>query len=260
LEIAMTSFTRYTFTERPDRADEADQMQMSVWPEIMMHDPVANQYFHHLMEGLAEYQFMLCDEADAIVGVGFAVPLVWEPSQELPDTGWDWVLRQGVRDFLAGRKPTAMSAISAAVINGHQGQGISSVIIAGMRSIAQQHGLPYLIAPVRPNLKHRYPLTPMARYITWQTADGLPFDPWLRVHARLGAKILKIAPRSMKITGSIAEWESWTEMRFPESGKYTVPGALNPVTMNLEKDLGVYVEPNVWMVHKISDQGLGNSG
>lgn len=39
------------------------------------------------------------------------------------------------------------------------------------------------------------------------------------------------------------------DMSFPESGEYVVPGALQPVRIDLQKDLGVYEEPNVWMRH-----------
>ena len=38
-------------------------------------------------------------------------------------------------------------------------------------------------------------------------------------------------------------------MRFPDSGSYVVPGALVPVEIDLERDEGLYREPNVWMVH-----------
>src|SRR2546430_2013824 len=81
-------------------------------------------------------------------------------------------------------------------------------------------------APVRPTMKERYPLTPMDRYIRWTRQDGLPFDPWIRVHHRLGAAILAVAPHSLVVTGAVAEWEEWTGMAFPETGDYVVPGAV----------------------------------
>ncbi|HVF26392.1 MAG TPA: hypothetical protein VNA23_10910 [Anaerolineales bacterium] len=40
-------------------------------------------------------------------------------------------------------------------------------------------------------------------------------------------------------------------MKFPQSGLYSVPGALNPIRMEIEKDEGIYVEPNVWLLHAI---------
>ena len=38
-------------------------------------------------------------------------------------------------------------------------------------------------------------------------------------------------------------------MTFPETGAYVVPGALVPVEIDRERDEGLYVEPNVWMIH-----------
>ena len=114
-----------------------------------------------------------------------------------------------------------------------------------MKALAKARGYAHLIAPVRPNRKSLYPLTPMERYIRWRREDGAPFDPWLRVHWKLGAQILKVASNSMEVRGSVAQWEKWTGMRFPESGEYVVPGALTPVAMDLEKDEGVYRDPNV---------------
>ena len=78
---------------------------------------------------------------------------------------------------------------------------------------------------------------------------GTHLDPWLRTHERLGADIVKVAPESVVVTASVAEWEEWTKMALPESGAYVVSGALVPIEIDRERDEGVYVEPNVWMVH-----------
>jgi hypothetical protein len=123
-------------------------------------------------------------------------------------------------------------------------------MIERMAEIGRDHGLDTLIAPVRPTLKHRYPLTPIERYLSWRRQDGTHLDPWLRTHERLGADIVKVATESVVVTGTVAEWEEWTEMAFPESGTYVVPGALVPIEIDRERDEGVYVEPNVWMVHR----------
>ena len=91
----------------------------------------------------------------------------------------------------------------------------------------------------------------MERYVRWRRDDGLLFDPWLRLHERLGAELLRVAPASMTVDGTVAEWEEWAGLAFPESGEYPVAGALVPVTIDRERDLGRYVEPNVWMLHKV---------
>ena len=74
-----------------------------------------------------------------------------------------------------------------------------------MRSLASEHDMHSLVAPVRPTLKSLYPLTPIERYARWKRADGSPFDPWLRVHWRLGAEQLRIAPKAATITGAVAD-------------------------------------------------------
>jgi hypothetical protein len=35
----------------------------------------------------------------------------------------------------------------------------------------------------------------------------------------------------------------------PESGEYVIPEGLAVLTIDRERDLGIYVEPNVWLQH-----------
>ena len=62
---------------------------------------------------------------------------------------------------------------------------------------------------------------------------------------------MKVAPTSMVVAGSLADWRRWTAMDFSASGPVAVPGALVPVHVSLEQDHAVYVEPNVWMRHTV---------
>jgi hypothetical protein len=61
-----------------------------------------------------------------------------------------------------------------------------------------------------------------------QGGDGLPFDPWMRVHARLGATVVRAEPRSMEFTAPVADWERWLGLDLPEAGEYVFPGGLAP--------------------------------
>ena len=47
----------------------------------------------------------------------------------------------------------------------------------------------------------------------------------------------------------MADWETWTEMAFPESGEYVFPHVLSVVAIDRDADVGAYWEPNVWMLH-----------
>jgi len=50
-------------------------------------------------------------------------------------------------------------------------------VIQAMAEVASQAGLSPLVAPVRPNQKDRYPLTPIERYAYWQRAGYFAFRP-----------------------------------------------------------------------------------
>jgi hypothetical protein len=124
------------------------------------------------------------------------------------------------------------------------------VAVKAMLDVARRHGLEALIAPARPSWKEHYPLVPIEGYAAWRRPDCFPFDPWLRVHERLGARALKPEPQSLRITGSVPEWEQSTGMAFPESGDYWFPGGLTTVAIDREEDTA-YWEPKVWMEHTI---------
>jgi GNAT superfamily N-acetyltransferase len=238
-----------TMAERPDLRPRGRDLTV-VWPEFMHHDPVCNRLFGRVRTELAHLQFFAWDEErDELVAEGNAVPAAWDGDPEsLPDAGLDAVLEAGFAD--AAPEPNVLSALQIMVAPGRQGQGVSRRVIERMSEIARENRFRALIAPVRPSLKHRYPLTPIERYVAWRGPDGAHFDPWLRTHERLGGEILKVARRSMTIPGTLSQWEEWAAMAFPESGSYVVPGALVPVEIDRERDRGLYVEPNVWMVHR----------
>ena len=103
---------------------------------------------------------------------------------------------------------------------------------------------------MRPTEKHRYPMIAMEHYASRRRAGRALFDPWLRTHERVGGVGAGVAPASMTIRGSVAEWEDWTGLPMPETGSYVVPGALVSVEVDRERDVGLYVAPNDWMVHR----------
>lgn len=235
-----------TLAERPDLRERLGEIG-DPWPEFIHHDPTINRRWSALYEDFAPFQLALVDAGtDELLGKGCTIPTRWDGCPE--------TLSRGVTDELE-REPTAeanvLCALVAVVDPPRQGRGLSAHIIRGMARVAAEHALESLIAPVRPTWKERYPLTPLERYIRWTRDDGLPFDPWIRLHHRLGGEILGIAERSLDIRGSVAEWETWTRMAFPESGDYVVPGALVPVRVDRERNEGRYLEPNIWMRHAV---------
>lgn len=237
----------FTYEERPELRKLAGFLR-EAWPPFMLESPISAERWHLLYEWFGGFQFWLVDDAtDTVLAEGNSLPARLDPA-DLPDRGWEHVMEHGTS---GEEEPTVVSAIAVLVDRELHGSGLSALMLGEMRRIAAAAGFGDLVAPVRPSLKSLYPLTPMEAYARWTMPEGLPFDPWLRVHARAGASLVKVCARSMVIPGRVADWEAWTGLRFPESGTYVVAGALEPIEIDVESDRGVYVEPNVWMHHRL---------
>ncbi len=236
--------------QRPDLADAIHEVPSS-WPEFMNHDPVAGQFWPRMSTTFPACQLIALDGGMPVARV-HAVPFVWAGTDDdLPDRGWDAIFERAFADHAAGSPPNAVSLIEARVAPAYQGRGLSPRLLDAARGNVRALGIGDLFGPVRPTGKAAEPLTPMTEYAARTRADGLPADPWLRVHVRLGARIVKVCPAAMTIPGTLADWRAWTGLPFDTDGDLVVPGGLNPVHVSVEHDHAVYVEPNVWMHHPL---------
>jgi GNAT superfamily N-acetyltransferase len=248
-----------TFAKRPDLLARVFEPEIqSAVPEFMRHDPTGALYYGAgNLERYLEYGLVAVDpvELDRPVARAFSVPFAFPDRARgrdaLPDSGWDQVIRWGHQDRRAGVTATAVSALEIMVAPRLQGRGIAQVMLAALRNNARRLGFTGLFAPLRPTDKHREPLTPFAEYVARRRADGLPHDSWVRTHLRLGARIVKVAPYSMVVAGTLTEWRQWTGLPLDQSGAAVVPGALSPIHVSLEQDHAVYVEPNLWISHPL---------
>lgn len=72
----------------------------------------------------------------------------------------------------------------------------------------------------------------------------------------------------MKVQGTGREWFQWTGVDFQNvvhedtirSGdnymEVSIPGGLVPVQYFFEQDLGIYVEPSIWVCHELAQGSL----
>ncbi|MFA9432579.1 N-acetyltransferase [Egicoccus sp. AB-alg2] len=239
-----------SLAERPDLGDQLWAFSDG-WPAFMLHDPVA-RLMDHLPERFPQLQLLAVDDQDRAVAKAHGLTFAWDgPPADLPARGWDAILERGMADHAEGRSPTAASALEISVLPHLRGTGLSVLMLGALRDAVAAMGLRDLFAPVRPNHKHLEPDTPMAEYAFRTRPDGLPHDPWLRVHVRAGADVVAVAPLSMTIPGTLAQWRSWTGLPLDRSGPTFVDGALSRVHVSVEHDHAVYVEPNVWVHHHV---------
>jgi GNAT superfamily N-acetyltransferase len=248
-----------TFAQRPDLLDKVFEPEIqSGVPEFMRHDPTSALYYRDgRLDRYREFGLVAVDpaEPDRPVARAFSVPFAFRDGvigrDALPDDGWYAVIRWAHEDWRAGRAATAVSALEIMVAPRLQRRGVSRLMLTALRDNTRRLGFADLYAPLRPTDKHREPLTPFAEYVARQREDGLPQDSWVRTHVRFGARIVKVAPCSMVIAGTIAQWRRWTGLELTASGLVIVPGALSPIHLSLEQDHAVYVEPNLWVHHRL---------
>lgn len=240
------------YSERPELWQDTGTITHEVWPEYNTHAEDTNGYWPRLFDEFPDFQFALYDaEANEVIAEGHTIPCEWDGTPDGLGDGIDAMIGAAFGTRAAGREPTALCALAAEIRPRFQGRGLADRMLDEMAHLAREAGLSHLIAPVRPSFKDRYPLTPIERYVSWTRENGEPFDPWIRIHTRRGGQIVKPIPHSMRIVGTVGEWEEWTGMRFPDDGEYTFPAGLATVEIDHARGVGSYWEPNVWIVHAV---------
>ncbi|QWW70173.1 hypothetical protein [Rhizobium sp. WYJ-E13] len=263
LGAAHSQVTLVSAEERPDLIPAFAELGAAVWPKFIGGDEAIVKHWNSLFSpGLSRHQFLALGHDghgnERVLATSNNIPFFWpNPDDEtsLPDEGWDAVLTHGVGAAASRQRPNALSALAIVVTPDVRGSDLAERLIANMKKHAKNVGFDALVAPVRPTRKPAYPLASFTDYIGWTTPDSAPFDPWLRKHWQLGGRIVKIAPRSMRVMAPLEQWTVWTGLRFPVSGPYHVEGGLAPLIADRETDIGRYEEPNVWMRHRLDDTG-----
>jgi GNAT superfamily N-acetyltransferase len=243
-----------TLADRPELVDvlRASGLDGSLsWPAFYEGSPVKAKYWDRTYTEFAGHQILFLDDADVIVAAGHTLPVSWDGTAEGLPAGWDQAVELA---FAANRKPNTLLAVSAVAHPAMRKIGLGTDILKSMRAMAVDQGFTSMLAPVRPNRKESYPLAKFEEYISWTHPDGSAFDPWLRVHLQLGGRILMVAPESMVVEGTVEQWAVWTGGIFPATGAYVIPGGLAPVHIDVERDQGRYVEPNVWVEHRLVEE------
>jgi GNAT superfamily N-acetyltransferase len=251
-----------TFAERPDLVERWLALPDETWPagmEFIYHDPVMNQYWSRLKSEFAPFQFLAVD-GDDILGAGRTIPFRWDARDDsLPD-GLPTLLPVAFMEKAQGIPATALCALLVALEAAAKGRGLSAQMLGRMKEIAAAHGFSYVVAPVRPNEKTRHPDMPIDEYAAWRREDGQLVDAWLRTHERIGGRYAGIARVGNRFVGTADEWRQWTGLEMAKSGEYIVAGALNRVTLDVERDRGVLIEPSVWMVHAVAPRSAQSHG
>lgn len=239
-----------TLAERPELAGDVQSLKQD-WPAFMLHDLLGDRFYVDARQDYADYILVAHSAAPSggVLACAYSVPvgLAEDPPAGLPNNGWDGALQRAHLTRLAGYEGDALCGLEVMVRHDLRAYRLGSAMLKALLALARDRGLGHFIAPVRPPGKARFPDMSIDEYARQTTPDGLPQDPLLRAHVRLGATIVGPARASMVVAASVERWREWTGLPFNQDGPVVVPEALAPVHCDVAQGHAVYVEPNVWV-------------
>jgi hypothetical protein len=236
-------------------SDELKQAAMAVedatWSKLgyLNYTQAHRKYYDFILDEFADLQLCLVHvESERPVALANCVPFPCDRDlEDLPEEGWDWLVETGATR--RNERANILGALAVTVPEAERGKGYAIRMIQAVHEQCDRLGLDGVVVPVRPTMKCEYPHVPIAEYVAWKGSDGRPFDPWLRSHLSQGGRVIKPCERSMVVEEHVAFWETWAGRHFETSGDYVVEGALVPVSIDLERQVGRYEEPNVWVAY-----------
>jgi amino acid adenylation domain-containing protein len=240
-----------TLAQRPDLKRAMDALHVDAWPAYFEGDAIQARLWPRLAAELPEYQIALVTESDEVLAVGNTAPIGWDGTGESIPAGWDGGLERAFDGMDASRPKDTLLIFAGVVGKTAAGRGLSTALLHAFKAVARGYGLSRVLAPVRPTGKAAHPEVTFEAWCARRRADGQFEDDWLRVHERLGARLLKIDLASQRVVGTLAQWEAWTGVRFDREGLHDVANALQPVCVDLEAQVAEYRDPSAWMEHPL---------
>lgn len=232
-----------------DQLDEYRAYVSDAFPELINRSQIVLSCWEKVEKYFPEFQQVLIDEYDHIIGMICTLPYFWDkPLEELPDEGWDWLMQKGIEDYENHITPNLLGGLQIVIPAHHRGKGWSKHFIAKGKEIMRKHHLAHFTLPIRPTFKHLHPALPMSEYMHKKT-EGKIYDPWIRTHLNSGAQVIRICPKSMHVEGDMAFWNDLTGRTIQKTGDYEVNGALNLVHIDPELNRGDYWEDNIWIYY-----------
>lgn len=230
--------------------EQMERLFAEGFPAFITADREVKKYVARVREYFPQLDVILVSEDGQPAATGWGVPIAWtDEVEDLPQSFAD-ILRVAVEAYESGANPNTFVICGGVVCPELKGTGAATELLRALIRTGQEHGMTRVLAPLRPTRKHLYPLTSIDEYASWVRDDGLPLDPWLRLHVRVGGRVIALAPTAQTMTGSVQDWEEWARMPLPASGQFVIPGGMSVLHVDAEANSGTYVEPNIWVQHR----------
>lgn len=190
---------------------------------------------------------LVAEDKGEIVASADAQPMRWDGNPEnLPEGGWTELMLAAAAGF--DEQPDWAFATGTSILPEYQGSGLAGQLLEGLRDRAIELGYRGLVAPVRPSARWRALHLDIADYAELRLPDGRHYDPWVRVHERIGGEIIGSCPDSAIFSAPREDWERWAAMKLPDNGFFLIDGAIG--WLSLKEGHGVLSEDSLWLLHR----------
>lgn len=205
-------------------------------------------------------------DPEILAAGGITTQIAWDADPAHLPAGWQGSIRKSYEDTKAGTRPDTLVAILAFTPNRFRGRGLSSVVLSRMIRNAREKGFKRLIVPALPPSQFEEDKVglSMDEIAALTSADGRPYDYWIRVHAKLGARVIGSCETSHRFAYTLADFGRYVSSTpIAASGDHTVRLDLDRalggnaknmsriVHADLERDLVTFRWGCVWVQYDI---------
>jgi hypothetical protein len=244
----------YSWDSSLQLGDETAHLTNSLWPNFLVEESdIADSSLElEISEAELSRRFrqwgIRRDSDQKLVAYLSAILISADLSTDvLPDSGWQFAMQS----VCSSKAPNCMCLIVANVLPEARQLGLAQILLEKSKEVTKESGFSTLIAPVRPTAKSEFPDLTIAEYVERRSASNEIADPWLRTHSKLGGEVLNVCNESVVVTATLKKWREWTGLALEKSGAHPLIGGLAPLHVDVEKNVGAYREPNVWVRYRL---------
>lgn len=143
--------------------------------------------------------WIVLTNGEDLLGHGVMARIDWDGSLQTLPIGWaDSLVRAQQANEAKSKHVNTAVGLFINVEKDHKRSGAAEKIILLMKEIVRDAGLHNLIIPLRPPVRYLRDYVEMdfEQFAATTRDDGAPLDYWVRVHTRLGAKVIAVSRHS----------------------------------------------------------------
>ena len=112
----------------------------TAFPQIILESELVKNLWVKVESYFPNYQRSFINENNKLMGVVNTIPFYWyKDLNDLPNDGWDWLMKKGIHDFENNIKPNSLGGLQIILTKENQGKGFSKLLIAEVRNIQKRN-------------------------------------------------------------------------------------------------------------------------